>query len=144
MVKEYNVPLIAGDLPTGPSTLRIFEEGEMPVDIGSLDKDSFSYLGDWKFFLDNGGYGLAYRSGTKEVVHDDGGDPATLVLHFVTPITRRGREMNESKVEELTETLKTVVTQFTVLAHQMYGENVMSYATRPPEWMTKELSDLLR
>jgi len=144
MVKEYIVPPAEG-FPKENSLLRVFQHGEMPVEIGSIERGAFSYLGDWKLYMHEDGYGIAHRLGTKERVTDDQGDCATLVLHFVLPIANRGAQIEQETVKRMYDMhLPTLINQFTTLAHRMYGENIISVAQEPPEWMGKELEEMIK
>ena len=45
---ESKVEPPEGPVPQKPLRLRRFEEDEIPFEIGSLEKDEFSYIGDWQ------------------------------------------------------------------------------------------------
>ena len=143
MTKEYTLPPAEGPVLRGPTQVRIFEEGEIPVEIGSLEREAFSYIGDWNTYLDQQGYGLAYRFGIKEGFTDSEGDLATLVLHFANPVARRGMKMTTEIIQQQYERLKQFVQTFTMQAQQLYGGSILSTNPEPPQWMMKELEEML-
>ncbi len=144
MVKEYSIPPPEGPFSQEPSRLRIFGPNEVPIDVGSLEREAFSYVGNWMTMLDGQGYGIVYRLCTKEDFKDDEGDPNILVLHFAMPAVRRGKKMPDEIAIQKLEQLKKVVQMFTIHAKQTYGDNILSIALEPPEWMRSELEEILK
>ena len=67
MVREIKVPLLEGLSSTGPTTMRIYDHNEIPIKIGSLEKEAFSYISDWNLLMNDEGYGIIYRLGTKNI-----------------------------------------------------------------------------
>lgn len=153
MVKEYILPpteklATPEELEKGEILFRVYEGSELkkdkfPIKIGSLEKQAFSYLGDWHLFMDKEGYGIAHRLGTKENILDPEGDLATLVLHFYNIISKSGLKMNDEIIHQQEEILKGFVSAFTMRAQEGYG-NIISLCTNPPEWMFKELNEELK
>lgn len=145
MVKEYEIPPVNGDVPGKPSRLRIFDsEEDLPVDLGGLEREAFSYIGEWKVYMKPAGYGLAYRMASKEGVIDVEGDSNTVIFHFVTPTARRGIEMTEERQTEIYRDAQVIAEQYTVIAHQFLDENIVTVMRSPPEWMGKDLEDMLQ
>ena len=144
MPREYKIPPPEGPAPKEPSRVRVFQPNEMPVEIGSLEREALSYIGKWNIFMDKQGYGIAYRLAVKEGLKDDEGDPVTLVLHFASPIARRGLKMTPEIVQQHYEKLRQVMQIFTMQAHQSYGENILSISPEPPKWMMGELEEMLK
>ena len=141
MAKESYVPPIEG-VSDEPTRLREFKNGEFPVEI-ALRKSDFDYLGNWKIFMSEEGYGLAYRLEIKNNVIDDEDDPATLTFNFYNLLARRGLSMTPEKEKEQFKKLEQVVQVYTILCHHGFAENMISYTVPAPDWMFKELQDSL-
>ena len=141
MAKESYVPPIKG-IAEEPARLREFKNGEFPVEI-ALRKEDFDYLGNWKIFMGEDGYGIAYKLGIKNNVIDDENDPATLTFHFYNLLAKKGFSMTPEKEKEQLGKLEEVVKIFTVLGHHAFAENVISYTLPSPDWMFKELQESL-
>jgi hypothetical protein len=142
MIKEFSVPLLEGQTSNGPTRVRIFPPNEIPIEIGSLEKEAFTHVSDWKVALDEEGYGMVYRWGTKNI-KDDEGEDAMLFLYFANPVATRGltmtKEIANKKYEDLSQFMKT----FTLQAHQKSGKNVITLNHSLPEWMKNELEEII-
>jgi hypothetical protein len=151
MTREYKLPpteklATSEELEKGDILFRVYEGSELekdkcPIKLGSLEKQAFSYLGNWHLFMNKKGYGLAHRLGTKENILDSDGDLATLFLHFYSPIAKRELKMTKEIVDKQVELLRRNINTFTMKAQETYG-SVISICTNPPEWMFKELNEM--
>ena len=141
MAKESYVPPIKG-LSNEPVRLREFKNGELPVEI-ALRKEDFDYLGDWRIFMGKDGYGFAYKFGIKKNVIDDENDPATLNFYFYDLLAKKGLSITPEKQKEQFGKLENAVKISTIVGHQVLAENLISYTLPAPDWMLKELQEIL-
>lgn len=146
MPREIYIPAKEGPRPSDPSRLRIFDESEgFPFDFGDLTPDSFSFLGEWRFFENQQSdqLGFAYRLGVKEGIIDDEGDATTVIFHFIQPTMTSGQTISDEAFGKMHIMLEKVMQIFAVKAHEAYGENITSIALDAPEWMVEEVQDPL-
>lgn len=120
------------------------EHTDKEFDLGDLSRRAFSYLGDWKLFMNQNGYGMAYRLGVKSGFTDNEGDPMEFYIQFGLPVSRKNHELTQEEVEKAYDALKTV----TKTASALWGLThpnlrVIAAIAKPPEYMVKELEDLL-
>lgn len=144
MVEEYSIPPPEGPVPKKPSRFRRFQEHESPIEIGSLEKEALSYVGEWNLVMRTDGYGVAYRLAMKKDIYDDEGDPNTLCFFFGLPIAKKGLQITPEITQNLMQSLHHVMELFTIQAHEMYGNNVMSVSPETPSWMIRELEELVK
>jgi hypothetical protein len=143
-MKEFEVPPLESQNRKGPTTVRMFAPNELPIEIGSLEKEAFSYVGNWYTMKGNDGYSMVYRIATKEGLKDAEGDPTTLILYFAVPIKSPGKEtMPQEVANKQYESLAKAMKTFTLQAHQKYHTNIMTKGMETPPWMMKELEELL-
>ena len=127
----------------GPYELTEFSGGQLPFEIGSLERHALSYLGDWKRFQSRGDYfGFYYRIGIKERVIDADGDPAKVFLHFVAPFTKEGHAMTPQIQATLDQKLAQMI-QTTTVAFSQAVDNAVGVRVSPPDYMLRELVALL-
>lgn len=121
-------------------------EGQVrPEDIGSLEREQFAHLGDWHIFRGRkADYGLAYRIGMKTGTAPDGA-PMYVWIHFNTPLSNRGRELRKNELADIQEILRYAIKNTTdVWARKHPNTRVVSIdCPDPPEYMIKELEDML-
>jgi hypothetical protein len=133
--------------PRGPRTIDIYE-GEECTDFikptGSLEKEAFSILEDWKFNLDSEGHGLAYRFGIKEDMFDNDGNLATYLLYFFSHITGKGAERSKEREDNQYRLFEKTVKDLSGKMHQYYPGTIISVILTPPKWMRNELSGLIK
>ena len=123
-------------------SFREFYKKEYPFKIGGLEKEAFSYLGDWKLFMFKNGYGVAHRLGIKMGLVDQEGDPIVLFLHFAVPLAKKGNKTDQKMVDEQLKGLRKMMKEFTVRAsNDVSCSNAVSINPTPPEYMLKELKE---
>lgn len=144
MPKEYKIPPPEGPTPRPSSRMRIFTPTERPIEIGSLERNAFDYLGNIMVFPISQGYGLAYRLGTKENLKDDEDDPVTAVFHFKNLVAKKGRSITPELEQQMNKKFNTVVQLFTIQAQQRDNSNILSIGLEFPPWMMKELEEKLQ
>jgi len=140
---EFGIPASEGPMPQDPKLFREFYQADFPFDIGGLERDAFTYLGDWGIFMSDDGYGIAYRLGIKYGIIDQEGDPTTLFLHFGLPIKRKETTWNDEAIGRQYENFKKVIKDSTVMFAEVL-DNVTAFNPNPPEYMIRELKDALR
>ncbi len=145
MVEEYSLPPPEGPLPQSGARVRYFKEGEYLGEIGSLEKEAFTFVGKWQVHAGQDGYGIAYRIAVKKDQIDYEGHMADFVFHFAVPIADRGLQWSEERLRYHFEKANKGMGQFTVSAHQETGKNIVScFKNPPPQWMLDELGATLK
>lgn len=105
-----------------------------------LTRERFSYLGDWKLFMDQEGRGLAYRVGVMSGLTDKEGDPMEIYFHFGVPICKKDRGLAEDELKEVYDKLRIVIRTASQMWSQAHRDlDVISLAIPPPEYMLEEL-----
>ena len=117
-------------------------EPDLISKIGSLDKESFDYLGGWRIYL-NGSYGFAHRLGIKKNYVDSEGDKSVLFLHFIYNV----KEVGKPEVVDITDcynrNIEKVVTESTVIFANLV-DNAVGAVMDPPKYMVDELEEILK
>ncbi len=127
----------------GTYELTEFSGGQLPFEIGSLERHALSYLGDWKTVKKGEEhFGFYYRMGIKEGVIDADGDPATVFLHFIAPFTKEGHAMTPQIQTTLDQRLAQVI-QLSTVALSQAVDNAIGIRVSPPDYMLRELVALL-
>jgi len=128
----------------GRHKLTLFDSGQpLPFDIGSLERKDLSYLGDWMTMTNPAdGFGLFYRFGVKDGIIDAEGDPATVFLHFAVPYVQRGQEATPELLGNIEAAIGSMIRQTTRMFSGELG-NAIGVRAEPPEYMIKELTDLI-
>ena len=137
-MKEFYIPPKEGPCPSKPLQLRIFEQDELPLEIGNLEREAMSMVSDWMTVTYSDGYGLIYRFCTKEGVRDNSGDAITLILHFAFPFARKGLKITPEIASQQYERLAEYITTFTMKLTQTYETHVISCNPKIPQWMIDE------
>lgn len=129
----------------GRHKLTLFDPNQpLPFQIGSLEREALRYLGDWMTIAKpNESFGFFYRFGVKEEVLDADKESATVFLHFVVPYVQRGRVATPETLEALETAVGTVIQQTTRIFSGMLG-NAIGVRAEPPEYMMRELTDLIK
>ena len=140
---EFIIPASEGPVSQNPKVFREFYQYDFPFEIGSLEREAFTYLGKWMIIMSDDGYGMAHRLGIKDGVIDQEGYPTTLFLHFGLPIKRKENELNDEAIGRQYENFKKIIKASTVMFAEDLG-NVAAFNPDPPEYMIRELEDALR
>ena len=143
MSKEYSIPAPEGPVPGVPSRLLEFTAEDKFIEVGSLERGAFSYLGDWDISMNNSGCGVAYRHGLKCDFRDSEGELALLTLHFIASLSRNGQKSTQAMKQRYNQILYKFMKQFTIQMGQEFPGNIISTSLRPPEWMVDELKEIL-
>ena len=123
------------------------EEGDKAFDIGDLSRGAFDYLGNWRLFLRHREYGVAYRFGVKSGKIESEKGLSAILVHFYLPITERGHTFIDEEKEFIEENLKALVRiagQMWCMAPKNIGRIAISTLASPPDYMIKELEEILR
>jgi len=142
MVTEFKLPVNEGPFPIEPATFRRFQPDEFPIEIGSLEREAFFYLGDWSQKMRADGYGVAYRIGIKKGITGQEGDLADLVILFGTPLARRGLKVSDDIASALYKQLGTVMEKMIIQASNSH-DNLLGVLMPPPDYMFRELQEQL-
>jgi hypothetical protein len=142
MVTKFQIPVNEGPVPIKPAEFRKFEQGELPIKIGNIERKDFSYLGDWYQMMRPDGYGIAYRIGIKEGIIDQEGDLGDLLIIFGTPVAKHGLEISNDLVSVLYKQLGSVM-QTAVMRASNSHDNLLATLMPPPDYMIKELQEKL-
>lgn len=127
----------------GPYEFTEFSSGQLPFDLGNLEREALSYLGEWKKFQESGApFGFYYRMGIKQGVIDADGDPATVFLHFVAPFTKGGQVMTPQIQTTLDQKLTQMIQKSTITFSQEV-DNAIGIRVSPPDYMLRELVAIL-
>jgi hypothetical protein len=102
MAEESIVPPREDRDATGPRTIRVFPGGNLPFDMGSLERDAFDRLGDWLVHRSEDGFGYISRMATKKGLVDDEGDPVDVIILFVKLISPKGNRPDRAIIERET------------------------------------------
>src|SRR3989344_571600 len=117
----------------GPYELTEFSGGQLPFEIGSLERYALSYLGDWKTVKSKKEhFGFYYRMGIKDGVIDADGDPATAILHFVAPFIREGHAMTPQIQATLDQRVARAIQLSTIVLSQTV-DNTIGIRVSPPD-----------
>jgi len=142
-MKEFEVPAFEGSEAVGKIRMRRFSPQEIPLEIGSLEREAFVNITDWYLTKDKEGYGVIYRIGTKDVKDNEGID-TLLVLYFAKPVAEQGlpitKEISDKKYKDFADAMK----KFTYQLIQKSKKNVMTVASQLPAWMQSELESILK
>lgn len=112
-------------------------EGKNAIDVGSLEKEAFDYLGEWNYDKEKN---YAYRLGIKKNFPDSEGDPATLFILFPAEMVLKGAEHDYERMEKSAQQALEAL----VLMQSQAEKNVMGTYLRPPEYMIKELEEIIK
>jgi len=142
MVLEYDLDQPEGSNPIPKRRVRRFDDEELPYDIGSLEREALSYLGDWNFLRNKDGLGLVYRMGFKDAV-DDEGDPLLVIVNFNAPFRERGVPFNDEAKRGYDECVQNASLQI-ANSLSLSVPNVIVVSVPIPEYMRGELEELLK
>lgn len=130
--------------PKGITEIAEFWGDDIPSDVGSVERQELSYLGDWHMAQQNGAhFGLYYRVGVKENVLNSEGNPTTAYIAFIVPFTEKGTAMTPEIRAAIDNMAATTVAISTAMISKERGEDIMGLVASPPEYMVRELVDLL-
>ncbi|GEM_PF-6306223 len=136
--------IIIGADSGGPYELTEFTGGQPPFEIGSLERQALSYLGNWtRVKKRDEPFGVYYRFGVKGGVIDEDGDLVTVFLHFSAPFTKEGHAMTPEIQATLDQKLDKMIEITTVTFSHVVG-NALGVRVSPPDYMLRELGELLR
>ena len=138
----FQLPVNEGPVPIEPAIFRRFQPDEFPIEIGSLEREAFSYLGDWYQAMRPDGYGVAYRVGVKEGITDQEGDLADLLILFGTPLAKRGLEVSDDIADVLCKQSGTAMEMMVMQASNSHA-NLLAILMQPPDYMFRELQEQL-
>jgi hypothetical protein len=141
MVKKIILPPPEGPVPRTASTWLSFDCGEVPVEIGNLEREVFKSLSDWEYTIGPSGYGFAYREGIKEVIYNS--ERVDFHLYFTVPLKRHDLPIDSEQIDRERKVLEHVLDLTIIRAHERDGRTRFYAVTEPMEWMLNDLRPTL-
>ncbi len=120
---------------------------KLSVDISSLKKESFDYIGKWLEIKVRPEWSLFYRRCKKSGLTDQDGDPKDLHVFFYALFVENGYMLQELELKNMYEDFKKTIqisTQLLSSSLENSGRSITSVITPAPDYMMKELEDLVR
>jgi len=131
---RFDLPVNEGSAPSSP---RQFFNRDRPIEVGSLEREAFSELGEW-YFLDKTTFDIAIKMGIKYNFIRFTKESANLIILFGAYLSKVNGSLNEDMIKEGDKTLKDMLNAIIIDASYRYG-NVIGVVKNPPQYMLDEL-----
>lgn len=114
------------------------------IDIGSLDRESFSFLGHWIECLGKDGYGFFYRIGSKSVNSLNRMAPEKAFILFYNYAVKKDKELTNGIANSISGNVRKITEEFSALySKNNHGKRAAFIIHKTPEWMVSELEEML-
>jgi hypothetical protein len=121
---------------------RITASKELPFDAGSLERESFSEIGEWRN-IPGERCDIFFRTGVKYKFLNIHKNPSDLLIFFSVYVFPKGINPTEDLLQREDKMLREAIDSITLESASRRGFNLASIVMNPPQYMIDELQEQL-